>query len=201
MEMNAATCFPGKHWQSFDCGWWKIPWDQYHPTWNPRRCCFFGFHWSNRSRFVKASFKTYLIESDQNGQVKLDHLSPIFKVKNDQRNLWSTITWFICSSSKNQTCSPVQFSLSQWTLKKSLNFVFPTKYVIPKSLKFSHWPSKFICSPFPFTSIDLNLKLPFGKRKGMQLLHARHLNQRVDPVGCWCCCVCGAKCEGHKIGM
>ena len=26
--------------------------------------------------------------------------------------------------------------------KKSLNFVFPTKYVIPKSLKFSHWPSK-----------------------------------------------------------
>ena len=35
------------------------------------------------------------------------------------------------------------FSLSQWTLKKnSLNFIFPTKYVIPKSLKFSHWPSK-----------------------------------------------------------
>ena len=24
---------------------------------------------------------------------------------------------------------------------KSLNFIFPTKYVIPKSLKFSHWPS------------------------------------------------------------
>ena len=34
-------------------------------------------------------------------------------------------------------------SLSQWTLQnKSLNFIFPTKYVIPKSLKFSHWPSK-----------------------------------------------------------
>ena len=30
--------------------------------------------------------------------------------------------------------------------KKSLNFIFPTKYVIPKSLKFSHWPSKFINS-------------------------------------------------------
>ena len=30
-----------------------------------------------------------------------------------------------------------------WTLKKkSLNFIFPTKYVIPKSLKFSLWPSK-----------------------------------------------------------
>ena len=27
--------------------------------------------------------------------------------------------------------------------KKSLNFIFPTKYVIPKSLKFSHWPSKY----------------------------------------------------------
>ena len=26
--------------------------------------------------------------------------------------------------------------------KKSLNFIFPTKYVIPNSLKFSHWPSK-----------------------------------------------------------
>ncbi len=26
--------------------------------------------------------------------------------------------------------------------KKRLNFIFPTKYVIPKSLKFSHWPSK-----------------------------------------------------------
>ena len=26
--------------------------------------------------------------------------------------------------------------------KKGLNFTFPTKYVIPKSLKFSHWPSK-----------------------------------------------------------
>ena len=27
--------------------------------------------------------------------------------------------------------------------KKSLNFIFPTKYAIPKSLKFSHWPSKY----------------------------------------------------------
>ena len=36
-------------------------------------------------------------------------------------------------------------SLSQWTLKKKrLNFIFPTKYVIPKSLKFSHWLSELI---------------------------------------------------------
>ena len=26
--------------------------------------------------------------------------------------------------------------------KKSLNSIFPTKYVIPKSLKFSHWLSE-----------------------------------------------------------
>ena len=26
--------------------------------------------------------------------------------------------------------------------KKSLNFIFPTQYVIPKSLKFGHWLSE-----------------------------------------------------------
>ena len=31
--------------------------------------------------------------------------------------------------------------------KKSLNFIFPTKYVIPKSLKFSHWLSETNSSP------------------------------------------------------
>ena len=34
--------------------------------------------------------------------------------------------------------------------KKSLNFIFPTKYVIPKSLKFSHWLIEYIyihCQP------------------------------------------------------
>ena len=30
-----------------------------------------------------------------------------------------------------------------------LNLIFPTKYVIPKSLKFSHWPSKIGCSLTP----------------------------------------------------
>ena len=30
---------------------------------------------------------------------------------------------------------------------KSLNFIFPTKYVIPKSLKFSPWPSKYVYCP------------------------------------------------------
>ena len=36
--------------------------------------------------------------------------------------------------------------LANGAWNKSLNFIFPTKYVIPKSLKFSHWPSKLICS-------------------------------------------------------
>ena len=34
--------------------------------------------------------------------------------------------------------------LANGTLHKSLNFIFPTKYVIPKSLKFSRWPSKMV---------------------------------------------------------
>ena len=36
---------------------------------------------------------------------------------------------------------------------KSLNFIFPTKYVIPKSLKFSLWPSKFWLSVSRFSSV------------------------------------------------
>ena len=28
--------------------------------------------------------------------------------------------------------------------EKKNNFIFRTEYVIPKSLKFSHWPSKFV---------------------------------------------------------
>ena len=37
--------------------------------------------------------------------------------------------------------------------KKSLNFFFPTKYVIPKSLKFSHWPSKMRMPKFLLMSL------------------------------------------------
>ena len=40
--------------------------------------------------------------------------------------------------------------------KNSLNFIFPTKYVIPKSLKFSHWPSKLFIG---FSSWWLNQPL------------------------------------------
>ena len=33
--------------------------------------------------------------------------------------------------------------------KKSLNFIFPTQYVIPKSLKFGHWLSEYHDSQGP----------------------------------------------------
>ena len=34
--------------------------------------------------------------------------------------------------------------------EKKLNFIFPTKYVIPKSLKFSLWPSKPFLASQPY---------------------------------------------------
>ena len=37
---------------------------------------------------------------------------------------------------------------------KSLNFIFPTRYVIPKSLKFSHWPSKIFIGCLVKTTIS-----------------------------------------------
>ena len=42
--------------------------------------------------------------------------------------------------------------------KKSLNFIFPTKYVIPKSLKFSHWLSEYI--DFTIRNSTSNKKTP-----------------------------------------
>ena len=76
------------------------------------------------------------------------------------------------------------FSLSQWALKKSLNFIFPIKYEIPKSLKFSHWPSKFFlstqkiqlkkklsgfCWVFPGTDLPNPLPAHYQPTQGHQL--------------------------------
>ena len=44
--------------------------------------------------------------------------------------------------------------------KKSVNFIFPTKYVIPKSLKFSHWPSKAISGKFLLKKNRCQIQLP-----------------------------------------
>ena len=64
------------------------------------------------------------------------HSSPLRWSRYKVNNLHATRCWNLVSP---------QHSLSQWTLKKkSLNFIFPTKYVIPKSLNFSHWLSKNI---------------------------------------------------------
>ncbi len=43
--------------------------------------------------------------------------------------------------------------------KKSLNFIFPTKYVIPKSLKLSHWPSKGVYGVHNSPNISLVPKM------------------------------------------
>ena len=74
--------------------------------------------------------------------------------------------------------TPTEFfrllSLSQWTLKKkSLNFIFPTKYVIPKSLKFSHWPSKFLKNLTDSQQVLVSgmLQLPWAS-----LASQKHLN-------------------------
>ena len=49
--------------------------------------------------------------------------------------------------------APYEFThLANGPWNKGLNFTFPTKYVIPKSLKFSHWPSKFNIIPEQFPS-------------------------------------------------
>ena len=49
--------------------------------------------------------------------------------------------------------------------KKSLNFIFPTKYVIPKSLKFSHWPSKLSLINFLLQWSQPSLKKPLNDTK------------------------------------
>ena len=66
------------------------------------------------------------------------HLSIDLTVTHPQANLFFRVFF------RPESCFCLEIiSLSQWTLKKkSLNFIFPTKYVIPKRLKFSHWPSK-----------------------------------------------------------
>ena len=61
------------------------------------------------------------------------------------------LTWFLMASSlmmnKTKTVSinhygHIETYLAKGPWNKSLNFIFPTKYVVPKSLKVSHWLSK-----------------------------------------------------------
>ena len=47
-------------------------------------------------------------------------------------------------SMENKKSEDLKLTWPSWTLKKKPfeRLIFPSKYVIPKSLKFSHWPSK-----------------------------------------------------------
>ena len=47
---------------------------------------------------------------------------------------------------KSKTIKITHSANGPW--KKKMNFIFPTKYVIPKSLKFSHWLSEIIVPYF-----------------------------------------------------
>ena len=46
-------------------------------------------------------------------------------------------------SNLRKSATPPEFHMSH--SDKSLNFIFPTKHVIPESLKFSHWLSEQCC--------------------------------------------------------
>ena len=69
---------------------------------------------------------------------------------------------------------------------KSLNFIFPTTYVIPKSLKFSHWPSKkFHPSLFqglsaPSWLVD-GFSPSFKNQGAYQMLHLWRPNCQANP--------------------
>ena len=68
----------------------------------------------------------------------------------------------------------VKTHLANGPWNKSLNFIFPTKYVIPKSLKFSHWPSKKMSclKPWQFRFFE----------------SAKHPNSpTIASLSCWFC--------------
>ena len=62
---------------------------------------------------------------------------------------------------------------------KSLNFIFPTKYVIPKSLKFSHWPSKVLLRCFKLHYLS----------HGLVWLAKKVVHYPVSPTWVSSCCV------------
>ena len=70
---------------------------------------------------------------------------------------------------------------------KSLNFIFPSKYPIPKSLKVSYWLSKLFCREkniFINTYVNTNSTSPFNvfshtsttRTKKKNLCYSRHLS-------------------------
>ena len=66
--------------------------------------------------------------------------------------------------------------------KKSLNFIFPTKYVIPKSLKFSHWPSKMESWMFNPASIQPRQIHPTAPDPTNDAYPPRHITHKMGAV-------------------
>ncbi len=63
--------------------------------------------------------------------------------------------------------------------KKSLNFIFPTKYVIPKSLKFSHWLSELVGQKSMITQYS-RLQTPCGFLVGLaKRFHTFETHQNI----------------------
>ena len=86
--------------------------------------------------------------------------------------------------------------------KKSLNFIFPTKYVIPKSLKFSHWPSKgvtFLGFSFLSTFGGEHREPPEGTRNvvslGVMFLGGSKLAPPTKSLPVWCLEVIDCYCQ------
>ena len=98
--------------------WWFVPQPCRQIGWPPRFVAA-----RNKCRIVKETPWIFFIRS---GVITIHpghHNSP---------STWN-IHWLEDSTFLTQPMDPE---------KKSLNFIFPTKHVIPKSLKFSLWPSK-----------------------------------------------------------
>ena len=70
------------------------------------------------------------------------------ELSSDRTDRFLGVTLFnVCQESNSSGSLELGFvhnepHLANRPWNKSLNFIFPTKYVIPKSLKFSHWPSR-----------------------------------------------------------
>ncbi len=69
---------------------------------------------------------------------------------------------------------------------KSLNFIFPIEYVIPKSWKFSHWPSKYTRQNIPHSSYVSPPAAPMclWTRRAVRVVDCQEPEMRSYLLGC-----------------
>ena len=68
---------------------------------------------------------------------------------------------------------------------KSLNFIFPTKYVIPKSLKVSHWLSEYIHKQiYIYMYVQCNVISPIGLSCDHRFSRFSHGLRSTSGCGC-----------------